>query len=552
VKRYRFEPTTPGTTPQQQAAWEAVHSQPLPLDEHQSDLLVVIREIRAEPRFGVRAYNRILRRTTPKGQRLYTKDQLVKGYHALVEAGLLTPDEETLRRLRMKPTRTLSGVAPVTVLTGPHPCPGQCIFCPTETRMPKSYLSNEPGGMRALMLDFDPYEQTARRIEALENIGHDASKVELLILGGTWSSYPRSYQEWFIRRCFDGMNGRDSDSLDEAHTLNQTAPNRNVGLVVETRPDHLTPDEVRHLRALGVTKVQLGVQSLNDDSLRLNKRGHTVEEVRRATRLLRGAGFKLAFHWMPNLMGATPESDLADFRRIWADPALQPDELKIYPTALLRGTELHAYYEQGRYVPYDEDTVIDLLAACKPLVPPTCRINRIMRDIPTGDIVGGIMHTNLRQLVQERMRRDGIACRCIRCREVRGEEVQGDALALDMLTYGTDHSREVFLTAVTPADRLAGFIRLSLPNEHDAPIEEIRGHALIRQLQVHGPALPLGDEAQGHAQHVGIGAWLIDETKAVARQAGFAKLSVIAAVGTRPYYLRHGFEPGPLYMTAAL
>jgi elongator complex protein 3 len=418
--------------------------------------------------------------------------------------------------------------------------------------MPKSYLSNEPGGMRALMLDFDPYEQTARRIEALENIGHDASKVELLILGGTWSSYPRSYQEWFIRRCFDGMNGRDSDSLDEAHTLNQTAPNRNVGLVVETRPDHLTPDEVRHLRALGVTKVQLGVQSLNDDILRLNKRGHTVEEVRRATRLLRGAGFKLAFHWMPNLMGATPESDLADFRRIWADPALQPDELKIYPTALLRGTELYAYYEQGRYVPYDEDTVIDLLAACKPLVPPTCRINRIMRDIPTGDIVGGIMHTNLRQLVQERMRRDGIACRCIRCREVRGEEVQGDALALDMLTYGTDHSREVFLTAVTPADRLAGFIRLSLPNEHDAPIEEIRGHALIRQLQVHGPALPLGDEAQGHAQHVGIGAWLIDETKAVARQAGFAKLSVIAAVGTRPYYLRHGFEPGPLYMTAAL
>jgi elongator complex protein 3 len=191
VSRYRFEPTTPGTTSQQQADWEAVHGQPLPLDEHGADLLRIIGQIRAAPHFNARVYNRILRQTTPKGQPFYTKDQLVKGYHALVEAGLLTPDDETLRRLRMKPTRTLSGVAPVTVLTKPYSCPGQCIFCPTEVRMPKSYLSNEPGGMRALMLDFDPYEQTVRRIEAMQNTGHSVEKVELLVLGGTWSSYPR-------------------------------------------------------------------------------------------------------------------------------------------------------------------------------------------------------------------------------------------------------------------------------------------------------------------------------------------------------------------------
>lgn len=552
MARYRFEPQTPGTTPRQQAAWEAIHGQPLPLDEHQSDLLRIIGEIRAAPHFDARVYNRILRQMTPPNQPLYTKDQLVKGYRALVKAGLLEPDGETLRRLRLKPTRTLSGVAPVTVLTKPYPCPGQCIFCPTEVRMPKSYLSNEPGGMRALMLDFDPYEQTVRRIEAMRNTGHSTEKVELLVLGGTWSSYPRDYQTWFIQRCFDGMNGREAASLAEAQALNEQAPHRNVGLVVETRPDHVTPDEVRHLRALGVTKVQLGVQSLDDAIQERNKRGHGVEAVRQATRLLRGAGFKVVYHWMPNLLGATLESDLADFRRLWDASALQPDELKIYPTALLRGTELYEFYERGAYRPYDEANLTDLLAACKALVPPTCRINRIMRDIPSGDIVGGITHTNLRQMAQQRMARDGAACRCIRCREVRGAEVVDDELALDTLTYDTDHSREVFLSALTPEGRLVGYVRLSLPTEDGAAIEEIGGHALIRQVQVHGPALPIGDDAQGHAQHSGVGAWLLQEAEATARRAGLTQLSVISAIGTRDYYRQRGFRLGELYMTMAL
>jgi elongator complex protein 3 len=554
VTRYRFEPTVPGTTPRQQAAWEAAHGQPLPLEEHQADLLRVISEIRAAPHFDARVHDRILRRTARRGQPLYTKDQLVKGYHALVEAGLLAPDDEMLRRLRVKPTRTLSGVAPVTVLTEPHPCPGECIFCPTEARMPKSYLSNEPGAMRALMLDFDPHEQTVRRIEAMQNIGHSTGKIELLVLGGTWSSYPRHYQEWFVRRCFDGLNGRDTpaETLQEAHAFNEKAAHRSVGLVVETRPDLVTPDEVHHLRALGVTKVQLGVQSLDDEILRLNKRGHGVEEIRCAMRLLRGAGFKLALHWMPNLFGATPESDLADFRRLWADPALRPDELKIYPTALLRGTELYEHYERGAYRPYDEDTLTDLLAACKSLVPPTCRINRVMRDIPAGEIADGVTRSNLRQVVQERLRRAGTPCRCIRCREVRGVEVVSDALALETLTYDTDHSHEVFLSAVTPGDRLVGYARLSLPLADDAPVGEIRGHALIRQVQVHGPALPIGDDSAGRAQHSGVGAWLIGEAKAAAREAGYTRLSVISAVGTREYYRRHGFALGELYMTTAL
>lgn len=549
--RYRFQPTIPGTTPHQQAEWEAVHGDPLSLDDHADGLLRVLEAIRDAPRFNTRAYNRIVRRATPEGQPLYTKDQLVKGYYALVEAGRLAEDGETLRRLRMKPTRTLSGVAPVTVLTKPYPCPGKCIFCPTEVRMPKSYLSNEPGGMRALMLDFDPYVQTVKRIEALENIGHIVDKVELLVLGGTWSSYPVDYREWFVRRCFDGMNGREAATLDEAHALNETADYRNVGLVVETRPDHITPEEVRHLRSLGVTKVQLGVQSLDDEILHRNKRGHTVEDLRRATRLLRSAGFKLVYHWMPNLLGATPDSDLADFRRLWDDPALQPDELKIYPTALLKGTELYEHYERGEYAPYDEATVMDLLVACKPLVPPTCRVNRVLRDIPTGDIVGGIQHTNLRQLVQQRMARRGLTCRCIRCREVRKAEVVSDALQLETHTYHTDHSRELFLSAVTPAGRLVGFVRLSLPTSGDAPIGEIAGHAVIRQVQVHGPALPIGEDGDG-PQHSGVGTWLVEEAREAAHAAGYAHLSVISAVGTRGYYRKLGFADGYLYMTTTL
>jgi len=554
VARYRFEPSVPGTTPGQLAAWEAIHGQPLPLEEHKDGLLRVIREIRALPHFDARVYDRTLRRASRRGLPLYTKDQLVKGYHALVEAGLLAPDNVTLRRLRMKPTRTLSGVAPVTVLTKPYPCPGKCIFCPTEVRMPKSYLSNEPGGMRALMLDFDPYEQTARRIEAMHNTGHSTDKIELLVLGGTWSSYSHDYQEWFIRRCFDGMNGGDvpARTLAEAHARNEEAPHRNVGLVVETRPDHITPDEVYRLRALGVTKVQLGVQSLDDEILRLNKRGHAVEDLRHAVRLLRGAGFKLAFHWMPNLLGATPETDLEDFRCLWDDPALQPDELKIYPTALLRGTELYEHYERGDYAPYDEAELMDLVTACKLLVPRYCRINRVLRDIPTGDIVQGVTHTNLRQMVQQRMERAGTPCRCVRCREVRGAEFDEEALSLERLTYDTDHSREVFLSAVAPDDWLVGYVRLSLPLDDSAPIGEIRGHALIRQVQVHGPALPLGEDAQGRAQHSGVGAWLIQEAKETALAAGYAQLSVISAVGTREYYRRHGFVLGQLYMTTRL
>jgi len=532
---------------QREAAWRAAHRTPFDLERHGDLLVTILEEMQAAPELQGEHLARILRRHPLPNGNILSKGQLLNGYARLCEQQGEAPDPRLVQCLRIKPTRTISGVAPVTVLTEPFPCPGECIFCPAVERMPKSYLPDEPGAMRAASHDFDPYAQTASRVTAMAEIGHSVDKVELLILGGTWSCYPEVYQEWFVRRCLDALNGTEAPTLEEAQRLNESAPRRNVGLVVETRPDWITPEEVRRLRWLGATKVQLGVQSLDDDILRCNRRGHTVAETRRAMRLLRLAGFKIVVHWMPNLMGATPEGDLEDFRRLWEDPALRPDELKIYPTALLPDTELYELWQRGEYRPYDEETLVDLLARCKTLIPPYCRVNRLMRDIPSPNIVAGVKKTNLRQIVQRYMAQNGLTCRCIRCREVRGRAVDVDTLRLEQLDYETDVTRECFLSYATPEGRLAGFLRLSLPRAKP-PIAELTGCAVIREVHVYGPALKLGARQEGAVQHVGLGTRLLDEARRIARQEGFSRLAVIAAVGTRPYYRARGFEQGELYV----
>jgi elongator complex protein 3 len=363
--------------------WLAAHG-PLDMERYGEQLLAIIRRVQAAEKMTARDLQRLLSQHPRDGATYFSKHELVRGYRILCEQGRLPFKRETLRRLQMKPRRTLSGVAPVTVLTEPYPCPGACIFCPSDDRMPKSYLPDEPGAMRGAYHQFDPFEQTTARLHSLESIGHATGKIELLILGGTWSAYPADYQEWFVHRCLDAMNARPAPSLRQAQAWNENAPHRNVGLVIETRPDRITPGEIVRLRCLGVTKVQLGAQSLDDALLVANRRGHSVEQTRQAMRLLRLAGFKIAVHWMPNLLGATPESDRADFRRLWDDPALRPDELKIYPCALLAGTPLYDEWRRGRYQPYDEETLVQLVADCKTRIPPYCRVNRVTRDIPAG------------------------------------------------------------------------------------------------------------------------------------------------------------------------
>ncbi len=517
----------------------------------------LIEALAALPEPDPRELERLLRRFTRSNGK-FAKDQLVAVYRAQVAAGQRAHDPAVLRRLQMKPVRTLSGVATVTVLTKPFPCPGECIFCPTDVRMPKSYLHDEPGAQRAEAHGFDPYETTAGRLRALEHIGHPTDKVELLILGGTWSYYPADYQEWFVKRCLDALNDVEAETLEEAQSINAGAARRNVGLVIETRPDYVDAAELKRLRRFGVTKVQLGAQSLDDRVLELNRRGHTVEQTRRAVDLLRAAGFKLHLHWMPNLLGATPESDRADFARLWSDPGLRPDELKIYPCSLLAEAELTAWHARGEYTPYTDAELIELIADCLAETPRYVRVNRVIRDIPAGHVVAGSTLSNLREVVERHLASTGRRSQDIRAREVRGGRVEAETLSLGADVYATRGGEEHFLSAVTADDRLAGFLRLSLPTPeargwHD--LEALQDAAIIREVHVYGPVAPLQTRSAGQAgdaQHVGVGARLIAAAEARARVAGYARLAVISAIGTRDYYIRHGFSSDNLYLSKSL
>jgi len=489
------------------------------------------------------------------GGGILSKAALVAAYNEMVASGEQTPDKALLERIRMKPVRTLSGVTTVTVLTKPYPCPGKCIFCPTDVRMPKSYLPDEPGAMRALEHNFDPFTQVQSRITALESLGHPTDKIELLILGGTWSAYRRDYQEWFVKRCFDAMNAAgdsESASLPEAQSLNETGSHRNVGLVIETRPDEITPKELIWLRYLGVTKVQMGAQSLDDRVLEMNKRGHTVAQTLQAVALLRAGGFKIVLHWMPNLLGATPRSDREDFSRLWS--GFCPDEIKIYPNQLLANAELYEVWQRGEFQPYKTEELIDLIADIKPGIPRYCRVNRVIRDIPSTNVVEGNRRTSLRMDISAELKRRGTQCNCIRCREVRGTSVDSAALRLDDLTYQATFAEEHFLSFITPDDRIAGFLRLCLPQPGsvETGMADLKDAALIREVHVYGQSLAVGSETGSATQHSGLGTKLLIEAEIIARAHDYKALAVISAIGTRKYYLERGFERGEMYLVRKL
>jgi len=604
------------------------------LEHYRPQLTAVLRRIidhvSAHAVLSRKDLEQILRAYRKDEGEYFRNDDLISAYRAFAGSnGLPAFDERVLQKLRIKPIRSASGVAVVTVLTKPFPCPGECIFCPNDVRMPKSYLSDEPGAQRAELNAFDPYLQTYTRLSALHKIGHPTDKIEVIILGGTWSFYPETYQIWFVKRIFDALHdfGRTEDHSDEvkrllttgsqfqpdtqahdldvhlhgvqvengdvsynatvqsiyrqemdrsrgeaaraesglsertaiteyatwaeletAHQENETAPCRCVGLVVETRPDHISEAEVIRIRRLGCTKVQIGFQSLNDEVLQLNRRGHSVGATRRAVRLLRRAGFKIHAHWMPNLYGSSPEADIADYEKMFSDPDFRPDELKIYPCSLIESAALMDYYRDGRWRPYTHDELVSVLSASLQNTPPYVRLTRIVRDIPGTDIVVGNKVTNLRQLVEDRLRQDGKQSRDIRAREIGAVQVDPELLRLETLEYSTSAGRELFLQWVTPEDRICGFARLSLPNSSDPPlVVELENCAMIREVHVYGQALGIGEMASGRAQHAGLGTKLLEHAAHIAREAGYATLAVISAIGTRGYYRSRGFTDGTLY-----
>jgi len=356
------------------------------------------------------------------------------------------------------------------------------------------------------------------------------------------------------------MNGKISPNLEAAHALNENAESRNVGLVVETRPDMITPQEIVQMRKLGATKVQMGAQSFDNEILLKNQRGHSVEDTLHASALLRAAGFKIVLHWMPNLLGANPDTDREDFQRM-LDGGFCPDELKIYPTQLLEEAPLYDLWKQGKFTPYTTDVLVNLIADIKPGIPIYTRVNRIVRDIPASYIKAGSRRSSLRQDVQLELEKRGQRCRCIRCREVRGTVIEPQSLIFEDFLYRASFAEEHFLNYSTPDDRLAGYLRLSFPSDSSdsifmfqrkelfALIPELEDAALIREVHVYGQSLAIGSEQAGAAQHRGLGTSLLVKAEQIAKNAGYSKLVVIAAVGTRLYYEKRGFIRTGLYMT---
>ena len=527
--------------------------------QYSDEDMALAQTILEEIRRGTDALKALRSNPLPGGRGFLAKHALVAAYREKVSLGEWEDDPVLLAKIRMKPIRTLSGVTTITVLTKPHPCPGECIFCPSEEGLPQSYLSDEPGARRGVEHAFDPFTQVSSRLKALHEVGHPTDKIELLILGGSWTAYPASYREWFIRRCFEALNQENPNddigevSLADVQKTNSQARHRNVGLVVETRPDLITIENLVEMRRQGVTKMQLGIQSMDDRILQLNKRGHSAEEAEEAICLVRAAGYKVVVHWMPNLLGATPQSDREDFARLWREGGVNPDEMKIYPCQLLRNAELYQYWERGEYRPYEEQELIDLLADIKPTVPRFCRINRVIRDIPSNHVVEGNRNTSLRQDVDQEMKKRGSSCQCIRCREIRKGKIDDRNLVLDDQVYKADWAEEHFLSYNTQDDNILGFLRLSLPSaNHFFPVEELQDAAIIREVHVYGQSVELGGESSGSVQHRGLGSSLIEKAAEIALSKGYRKLTVISAVGTREYYAARGFTLTDLYMVRDL
>jgi len=445
-----------------------------------------------------------------------------------------------------KASRTISGVTPVAVMAKPYPCPGKCIYCPTSPEAPKSYTAESPAVLRARNCGFDARKQVQIRLKTLAEMGHAQDKIELIIMGGTFLSYPRDYQYQFIKSCYDALSGIHSTSLEKAKELNEDAEHRCVGLCIETRPDFCGEEEIKSMIDFGTTRVELGVQTLDDEIHELTKRGHGVHEVISATRILRDCGFKVYYHWMPGLPGSTPDHDLELSRQLFEDERFRPDGLKLYPTLVVRGSELENWYRDDRYRPYREEEMIDLLITVKSVIPKYVRIPRLMRDIPGKFIIAGSRDLALRETIRKKMVQTGLHCKCIRCREyghrLRDGWVIGEPF-LNRMDYQTWGGREVHLSYEDNNETLFGLLRLRINGEK----------AIVRELHIFGSEVPLGGRHERAVQHQGLGERLLHEAERITRgEFNADRLSVLSGVGAREYYRSLDYVLEGAYMVKKL
>jgi elongator complex protein 3 len=456
-----------------------------------------------------------------------------------------------------KLSRTISGVTPVAVMTQPMGCPGKCIYCPTYTATPQSYTPESPAVLRAINCGYDARKQVELRLRILTKMEHPTDKVELIIMGGTFLASPVDYQYEFIKDCFDALNGTQSASLEEAQRYNENARRRCVGLCIENRPDWCRQEDIDRMLEFGATRVELGVQTLDDQIYELVGRGHKVKDVVDATRLLKEHGLKVHYHWMPGLPGSNPEHDLELSRMMFNDNRFKPDGLKLYPTMVVAGTELERWHREGRYQPYDNDEMVALIADIKAIVPKYVRISRVLRDIPAKFIVGGLKDS-LRDIVKQKMLRQGIRCKCIRCREYGHRLKDGWRIGeprLTRLDYEASEGQEVFLSFEDEMETLFGLLRMRVQEKQLRGLQHSYSRlALVRELHVYGSEVAIGGRNIAAAQHKGLGRLLLLEAERIASEEFDAQLiAVLSGVGAREYYRSDlGYELKAGYMVKRL
>ena len=503
-----------------------------------------------------------------------TNAKLLYIYSRLVADKRIKPNVILFELLRKRKIRTASGIASVAVLTKPYKCPGNCLFCPTEKDVPKSYLSNEPAVMRAILAKYDPVTQIFIRIRGLELSGNPADKIELIVMGGTWSYLPTRYQLQYLIGCFWGANNfnkKQTNSnihitnikilklkkltikqlwgrLEKEHTINETAKYRIIGLTLETRPDYINEREIIKMRKMGCTRVELGIQSIYDNVLKKNDRGHGVDAIVNATKLLKSVGFKINYHMMPGMYGSSYKKDLEMFKILFSDDRFQPDMLKIYPCVVTKNAQLYKKFQRGLYIPYTDVQLIKLISEIKNSIPLYVRIQRLIRDIPSQSIVAGSKVSNLRQLIQK----NDICCQCIRCREIKSEIKL--PVSLERVDYDASDGKEIFLQYVDKNNRLYALLRLRINYDEDiVAFGILKNAAIIREVHTYGPMLAVGSRSKKDPQHSGLGKKLLKIAEQIAEdEFGYKKIAIISGIGVRGYYQKNGYKLVDTYMVKIL
>lgn len=468
-------------------------------------------------------------------------------------------DEEIINKLKLKPTRSISGVHVIAVMTSPKECPhGRCVPCPggPENESPQSYTGEEPAARRARREKYEPCEQVRARIEQLNEIGHGpVEKVELIIMGGTAPARSKKYLRWFVKRCLDAMNREKSQNLELAKLKNESAKSRCIGMTFETRPDYCGKNEINKILDLGGTRVELGVQTTSNKKYKKIKRGHRIQDVVDSTKLLKDSGLKVTYHMMPGLPGSSVKKDLKEIREIFEDLRFKPDAIKIYPTQVVKGTELYQRYKNNEYTPLDNEETAMLLKEIMKIVPSYVRIKRIMRDIPSSEIEAGPDKSNLRERAWELLEKESEVCRCIRCREVghklRNKEFSLEEPELIKREIRTRNTKEYFLSYEDQVnDVLIGLLRL---RKLDAPFRDelSKNQAMVRELHVYGETAQLG--SKGEWQHQNYGKKLLNEAEEIASDRfGSEEIHVISGVGARNYYRKFDYTKNGPYMSKEL